>query len=202
MVWQTLTGEFWASAIFYAADISNFQYRTDLEMFPHESPSTEPSLTWGNSSPSVLNAGSTKTIYEQINVRTERLMIAENQQFTVVDLLWTICPVMFGMFLVTGHPRPTFVSTNNLLFWHRCPIAKDSPSDFRLSACLASKQMQSGLQRVLNELDHLPSGSPCIWIRLLRCYNCEFYGNSKMLILPLASYAVTKSWSDARLWQE
>jgi hypothetical protein len=47
---------------------------------------------------------------------------------------------MFGMFLVTGHSSPTFFSTKNLLFRHRCPMAKDSPSDFRLSACRVSKQ--------------------------------------------------------------
>jgi hypothetical protein len=38
-----LTGKFWASAVFYAADISNIQNKTDLKMSPHLS--MEPSLT-------------------------------------------------------------------------------------------------------------------------------------------------------------
>ena len=35
MIASGLTGKFWARAIFYAADISNIQYRPDLKMSPH-----------------------------------------------------------------------------------------------------------------------------------------------------------------------
>ena len=37
MIASGLTGKFWARAIFYAADISNIQYRPDLKMSPYES---------------------------------------------------------------------------------------------------------------------------------------------------------------------
>ena len=37
MIASGLTGKLWARAIFYAADISNIQYRPDLKMSPHQS---------------------------------------------------------------------------------------------------------------------------------------------------------------------
>ena len=37
MIASGLTGKFWARAIFYAADISNLQYRSDLKMSAHQS---------------------------------------------------------------------------------------------------------------------------------------------------------------------
>ena len=36
MIASGLTGKFWSRAIFYAADISNIQYRPDLKMSPFE----------------------------------------------------------------------------------------------------------------------------------------------------------------------
>ncbi len=37
MIASGLTCKFWARAIFYAADISNIQYKSDLKMSPHQS---------------------------------------------------------------------------------------------------------------------------------------------------------------------
>ena len=80
MIASGLTGKFWARAIFYAADISNLQYRSDLKMSPHQSLfGTKPDV----SKCQTFSVECWLYVLERSNDRIVNLMHAVNQPFIV-----------------------------------------------------------------------------------------------------------------------
>jgi hypothetical protein len=100
MISSCLTGKFWARAIFYAADILNIQYRTNLKTMSHkkvfgcQQDVSASHFDW--------NAG---YMFEQSNVKIENSMLVGNQLSTVDDLQWTIDLVMSYMSLAASDRR-------------------------------------------------------------------------------------------------
>ena len=80
-------------------------------------------------------------MFGRSNVRIANSILEGNLPFTVDDQLWRTDLVMSFMFLGVK----TFVSTNNVVFGNKCPMAKDSPNvieaddmvlDFPRGACV------------------------------------------------------------------
>ena len=118
MIASGLTGKFWARAILYAADILNIQYRADLEMSPDESLyGTKPDV--GKCQP----FGTECYIY----VREDQYQKLDSEQAAIYCGRSTTDNRSRYVLYIPGRPRPTSVSTNNVTFGNKCPLAKDSP---------------------------------------------------------------------------
>jgi hypothetical protein len=109
--------------MFYAADILNVQYRTNLKTSPHqESFGTRPECV----RPLEWNAG---YMFEQISVRIANSMLKGKLQYNVSgDQRWTT-GLVYELYVlyVPGRLQSTFVSTNNVVC-NKCGMAKDSPN--------------------------------------------------------------------------
>ena len=121
MIASGLTGKFWARAVFYAADISNMQYRVDLKMSPHESLyGTKPDVS------KCQPFGTECFLYVREDQRQDRKFDARGEPAIYCGRS-TMDNRSSYVLYVPGRPRPTFVSTNNVTFGNKCPMAKDSP---------------------------------------------------------------------------
>ena len=121
MIASGLTGKFWARAIFYAADISNMQFRTDLKMSPHEAlHGTKPDVS------KCQPFGIECFMYVRDDQRQNRKFDARGEAAIFCGRS-TMDNRSSYVLYVPGRSRPTFVSTNNVTFGNRCPMAKDSP---------------------------------------------------------------------------
>ena len=122
MIASGLTGKFWARAIFYAADILNIQYRTDLKMSPHQK-------LFG-SQPDVSKCqpfGVECWLYVRAEQRQDRKFDARGEPAIYCGRS-TMDNRSSYVLYVPGRLRPTFVSTNNVVFGNKCPMAKDAPN--------------------------------------------------------------------------
>ena len=121
MIASGLTGKFWARAIFYAADISNIQYRPDLKMSPFESLyGTKPDVS------KCQPFGIECWLYVRADQRQDR-KFDDRGEPAIYCGRSTMDNRSSYVLYVPGRSRPTFVSTNNVVFGNRCPMAKDSP---------------------------------------------------------------------------
>ena len=121
MIASGLTGKFWARAIFYAADISNIQYRDDLKMSPHQS-------LYGIK-PDVSKCqpfGVECWLYVRADQRHDKKFDARGEPGIYCGRS-TLENRSSYVVYVPGRSRPTFVSTNNVVFGNKCPLAKDAP---------------------------------------------------------------------------
>ena len=121
MIASGLTGKFWARAVFYAADISNMQYRADLKKSPHES-------LYGTK-PDVSNCqpfGQECFIFVRKDQRNNSKFDARGEAGIYCGRS-TMDNRSSAVVYMHGRPSPTFVSTNNLTFGNKCPMAKDAP---------------------------------------------------------------------------
>ena len=121
MIASGLTGKFWARAIFYAADISNIQYRVDQKMSPHESLyGTKPDVS------KCQPFGTECFLYVREDQRQDRKFDARGEPAIYCGRS-TMDNRSSYVLYVPGRPRPTFVCSNNVTFGNKCPMAKDSP---------------------------------------------------------------------------
>jgi hypothetical protein len=122
MIASGLTGKFWARAIFYAADILNIQYRADLKMSPHQKLfGTKPDVS------KCQPFGCECWSYVLGENRTDRKFGARGEPAIYCGRS-TMDNRSSYVLYVPGRSRPTFISTNNVVFGNKCPMAKDSPN--------------------------------------------------------------------------
>ena len=122
MIASGLTGKFWARAIFYAADISNIQYRSDLKMSPHQSLlGTKPDVS------KCQPFGVECWLYVRAEQRQDRKFDARGEPAIYCGRS-TMDNRSSHVLYMPGRARPTFVSSNNVVFGNRCPMAKDAPN--------------------------------------------------------------------------
>ena len=120
MIASGLTGKFWARAIFYAADIINIQYRADLKMSPYQK-------LFG-SQPDVSKCqpfGVECWLYVREEQRQDRKFDSRGEPAIYCGRSTMENRSSYVLY-VPG--RQTFVSTNNVVFGNKCPMAKDSPN--------------------------------------------------------------------------
>ena len=122
MIASGLTGKFWARAIFYAADISNIQYRADLKMSPHQAMfGVKPDVS------KCQPFGTECWLYVRADQRQDRKFDPRGEpaiycgRSTMDNKSSYVC-------YVPGRTRPTFVCTNNVTFGNKCPMSKDAPN--------------------------------------------------------------------------
>ena len=120
MIASGLTGKFWARAIFYAADIINIQYRADLKMSPHQK-------LFG-SQPDVSKCqpfGVECWLYVREEQRQDRKFDSRGEPAIYCGRSTMDNRSSYVLYVPD---RKTFVSTNNVVFGNKCPMAKDSPN--------------------------------------------------------------------------
>ena len=122
MIASGLTGKFWARAIFYAADISNIQYRSDLKMSPHQSLfGTKPDVS------KCQPFGVECWLYVRADQRQDRKFDARGEPAIYCGRS-TMDNRSSHVLYMPDRASPTFVSSNNVVFGNKCPRAKDAPN--------------------------------------------------------------------------
>jgi len=117
-----LTGKFWARAIFYAADILNIQYRADLKMSPHEALfGTKPDVS------KCQPFGVECWLYVREDQRQDRKFDARGEPAIYCGRSTMDNRSSYVLYM-PDRSRPTFVTSNNVVFGHKCPMAKDAPN--------------------------------------------------------------------------
>jgi hypothetical protein len=122
MIASGLTGKFWARAIFYAADILNIQYRADLQMSPHESLfGTKPDVS------KCQPFGVECWLYVREEQRQDRKFDARGEPAIYCGRSTMDNRSSYVLYM-PNRARPTFVTSNNVVFGNKCPMAKDAPN--------------------------------------------------------------------------
>jgi hypothetical protein len=122
MIASGLTGKFWARAIFYAADILNIQYRADLKMSPHQSLyGTKPDVS------KCQPFGVECWLYVREEQRKDRKFDARGEPAIYCGRSTMDNRSSYVLYM-PDRSRPTFVSSNNVVFGNKCPLAKDAPN--------------------------------------------------------------------------
>ena len=121
MIASGLTGKFWARAIFYAADISNIQYRADLKMSPHQAIfGVKPDVS------KCQPFGVECWLYVRADQRKDRKFDARGEPAIYCGRS-TMDNKSSYVLYVPSRSSSTFVCTNNVVFGNKCPRAKDTP---------------------------------------------------------------------------
>jgi hypothetical protein len=122
MIASGLTGKFWARAIFYAADILNIQYRADLKMSPHECLfGTKPDVS------KCQPFGVECWLYVREEQRQDRKFDARGEPAIYCGRSTMDNRSSYVLYM-PNRSRPTFVTSNNVVFGNKCPMAKDAPN--------------------------------------------------------------------------
>ena len=122
MIASGLTGKFWARAIFYAADISNIQYRVDLKISPHQAVfGVKPDVS------KCQPFGVECWLYVRADQRQDRKFDARGEPAIYCGRS-TMDNKSSYVLYVPDRPGSAFVCTNNVVFGTKCPRAKDSPN--------------------------------------------------------------------------
>jgi hypothetical protein len=120
MLASGLHGRFWARAVFYAADISNIQYRTDLQKSPHEA-------LFG-AKPDVSKCqpfGVECWLYVRADQRQDRTFDARGESAIYCGRVTMDNKSSFVCYVPS---RQKFVVSNNVVFGQKCPMRKDYPN--------------------------------------------------------------------------
>jgi hypothetical protein len=122
MITSGLTGKFWAQAIFYAADILNIRYRADLKMSPHECLfGTKPNVS------KCQPLGVQCWLYVREEQQQDRKFDARGAPAIYCGRSTMDNRSIYVLYM-PNRSRPTFVTSNNVFFGSKCPMAKDAPN--------------------------------------------------------------------------
>ena len=120
MLASGLHGRFWARAVFYAADISNIQYRPDLQKSPHEALfGTKPDVS------KCQPFGVECWLYVRADQRQDRKFDARGESAIYCGRATMDNKSSYVCYIPS---RQKFVMSNNVVFGHNCPMRKDYPN--------------------------------------------------------------------------